>query len=35
MLGLLRAAFVIAVVAFLIYLLQDPSLQAYLRTMFK
>ncbi len=35
MLGLLRAAFVIAVVAFLVYLFQDAGLQAYLRTMFK
>jgi hypothetical protein len=35
MLGLIRGAFVIAVVAFLVYLLSDPNLQAYMRTWFR
>jgi hypothetical protein len=35
MLGFLRAAFVIGAIAFLVYLLQDPNLQAYMRTWFR
>jgi hypothetical protein len=34
MLGLLRAAFIIAAIVVLIYLLRDPSLQAYMRAWF-
>ena len=34
MLGFLRAAFIILVIAFLVYMLQDPNLQAYLRIWF-